>query len=39
MAELLLQHGADRSARSEDGTTAAEMAQKSGHDEIAKLLE
>jgi ankyrin repeat protein len=35
---LLLDHGADLSARANDGDTAAEKAARKGHTEVAKML-
>ena len=39
MARLLLEHGADREARSEVGQTPLDLALTHGHGEVAALLE
>jgi ankyrin repeat protein len=38
LARLLLDHGADVNARTDDGRTALAMAVKNGKEELAKLL-
>jgi ankyrin repeat protein len=38
IAQLLLEHGADPTSRAKDGLTAAEMAEKRGMPEVARLL-
>jgi ankyrin repeat protein len=38
VAKILLQVGADRSIRDPEGKTALELAEASGHDEVARLL-
>jgi uncharacterized protein len=39
MVKLLLDHGADRLLANDDGTTALDLAKKSGNSEVIRLLE
>jgi ankyrin repeat protein len=39
MVQLLLDHGADSSARAADGRNALDFARDGGHDQVIEMLE
>ena len=39
MVKVLLEHGADKSAKDKNGRTAVELAKEAGFEDVVKLLE